>query len=1486
MRDIRQPARINVKALVILGVVAALLMGGAAVGYKVRKRIMANRALAAGKAALEKEDWAEACKHLRIYLSKQRDDATMLAQYAEANLSVRPPEAKYIRAALGAYRRLLRDKPGDDQICEKLARLYLRGRNFNEAAYICRQRLDAEPADPDAALMLGRALIAQRKHEEADEVLRGLVKEHPDQVAAYGLLSTLAMEEDSFSAADTAAQWLNQAVEENPESAEARAQRARFYRRDGNEVAAREDLEAADARQPEDPSVRLLLAGEWMSWGNLEKAQAELKAVEQVDAKLLDEFDLDPDRFALNRFGSAARLRLALLRSAAEESPELADQALLRSAAAKLADQALEELPERYRAPFLPVAVDLYLAGARVEEARNAVEQYREVQTPSEASALRTEQLAVLDAAVTGAEGKPYAAIELLGPVVVTNPEYAQAWRLLWRAYDRTGQRRRSWEALEAYVAVARRPGDPVATLALANAYQGRDWARVLRYAEQVEQARPDDLEPKLLRIKAILAGGAGKPTDTRVAELSAELATLRQDHPRRHGIYQLQALIAHMSGRLDDAAAVLEEAIEDCDKSLAAALQLALLHARNGQIDKALEVCQVAVKRLPGQAAPRIALAELQLAADRGPDARSTLAEAVEDLADEEKLRATYALALYMLSHDERPDAIELLKGLAAERTDDVRPRLELLRILEVRSNAQESQKLVKELKRIEGDTGLHWQVQQARLWLEGEGWRQHEQEIRDSLTRCIAADPGWSEPVLGLGYLYELLGQNNQAEEVYRRAVDSYPDQIDVASRLLRLLERQRRFADAGSILERMPPDLPALSAYRVDTAIGLGEYDSAIEELQPRIAADPDDAAGRVLLARVIYGYKKDADAAFNLLEEAESIAPDLFAVLRTRAEILHAEGRDEEALELLNAAVDRRNDFLAYFLRAQYYAATDRLDLAEKDYIHLTTLPESSANGLLLLGNFYYRDRKTAQAIAAWDAGLEAYPEHVGLQRLLIKALVISSEPQKRQRGRAMLDDVLQRLPDDPDLRDDVLKRSPDGPDLLDLLFVRAIVLLDEGKPKATQEATADLARVVQINPRHVAAHLQRIKLAHQRGDLDQAGEFLTQALGANPKNAELTLAHAMLEVQRNNLGVARELAKYVLEIDPKNVPARNLLAKLALRAGDTDSAQVLNNEVLERDPTNEIAHLVRAGILDARGMRDEAIEGLESYRRTDAGRDSVAPLLVLAELYRGQGDFAAAQERLAEAAQLAPDNTAVFLERLQWLAAQDQFDEIVAALADRRAEYPDEAAVLLLGGRILLSTGVNGHMREAKILFERAVAVDPDHVEAHLKLAQVAYLLGEVDVAEQAYRRILEPELEPYHWQALNDLAWILGVDQDKTDEALELADKGVDRYPDNPHLLDTRGVLLTNLDRLEDAQVDLEKCLKVSADLPATQARALLHLARVHVKQGEFTAAGQRLNEALVIDRQYDVLTGDERAEIEQLMNSSSRPANEGHDTP
>ncbi|MHC4236093.1 MAG: hypothetical protein ACYSUQ_13335, partial [Planctomycetota bacterium] len=95
----RQPARINARALVILALVTVVLAGGAAVVYKVRRRTQANRALNSGKEALAREDWPEACRQLKLYLSKNPDDLAILPQYAVANLSVRPTDAKHVSAA-------------------------------------------------------------------------------------------------------------------------------------------------------------------------------------------------------------------------------------------------------------------------------------------------------------------------------------------------------------------------------------------------------------------------------------------------------------------------------------------------------------------------------------------------------------------------------------------------------------------------------------------------------------------------------------------------------------------------------------------------------------------------------------------------------------------------------------------------------------------------------------------------------------------------------------------------------------------------------------------------------------------------------------------------------------------------------------------------------------------------------------------------------------------------------------------------------------------------------------------------------------------------------------------------------------------------------------------------------------------------------------------------------------------------------------------
>ena len=228
MRSQHRPARINVKALVALVLVVVVLLGGALIGHQVRKRSIARQALTAGKAALAQQDWATACTHLKLYLSKYPDDQEMLARYAEAQLALGPRERENLAAALGAYRRLLRHRPGDDEICAQLVKLYARIGDLEEVVYICGQRLAVDPSDADSLLWLARARAAQGRPEEAHATAARLVRAHPEETEAYVLLSGLAADTGLEGVSETALDWLNQGLEHNPQAGDLWVRRARL----------------------------------------------------------------------------------------------------------------------------------------------------------------------------------------------------------------------------------------------------------------------------------------------------------------------------------------------------------------------------------------------------------------------------------------------------------------------------------------------------------------------------------------------------------------------------------------------------------------------------------------------------------------------------------------------------------------------------------------------------------------------------------------------------------------------------------------------------------------------------------------------------------------------------------------------------------------------------------------------------------------------------------------------------------------------------------------------------------------------------------------------------------------------------------------------------------------------------------------------------------------------------------------------------------
>ncbi|MFZ2147478.1 MAG: tetratricopeptide repeat protein [Sedimentisphaerales bacterium] len=1507
MFDWNRCAKINVKVLIVLIIVTAAIGTSLFAARHIRRNILSEMALREGEAAYEKEDWPAAYKNLREYLGRNPDDVEVLKKYAKARLSIRPLEASHITGTIAAYRRILQLDPLDEVAYEKLAMLYAGIGNFEELAHIARTRRENDPNDRNAPLWLADALSQLKKTDEARQTLEKFIEEletlpdkHIEYVRACVKMSKISAEDDFAGAKTKALEWLNKAIDYAPESVEALAHRAGFYRTtpeipgmaEKDRLAlARKDLEAADELGTDNPRIRYSLGAEWMAHGELDRAAAELRAAENLTQEILEEHFLDIDDWTVARFLFASEL--AIRRKDTTEGASLADEVLT----------VLKE--KRHRVQALPTSIGLYIAAGKVSEARGCLDEYLGSIYTQEGAAEPRLRLAYLQALVAKAEDKPYVVIDVLQPAIVDDASRPELWQLLAEAFSRTDQTRRAVSALIKYLRF--HPRDPEMTLQLAKEYLNlRDWNRAFQTVRLAEPLDPTDIVIRLLRIEAsiYLASEQSYRINTaRLEELSAELTELRKEHPERVDIRILQAIIAVYLEQPEKAERELKLAIEECQEPLRAEMQLVRHYYRTKRLAEALSICQISCERHPEVAEPWLSLSGLHVAKGDYDSGRSCLRQGLDKVTGQwEKRSLSIRLALLEVLHGDKATGISILSEVAAQDKQEVRARSLLLGIREVQEDQAMAEKLVRELREAEGESGLLWRLYQASLWLSSEDWRSRQPNITDALQYCINSDPEWSAPALLLVNMYEKLEDFRRVEDTCRQALIRNPSATDVADTLVSLLERQGRFSDAEKVLQQIETNPRVTSAWYVRMALRAGDFSRAIDELKLRVSNDDRDANSRILLARLVYWQTGDADQAFAYLKEAEAITPGSMALTAARVSILRAEGKAEEAHRILNDYVESSNVFSAYVMRAAYLANEGEFERAEQDYRKLTTFAEQGAIGFELLSNFYARNEKLDKAVVTLEEGLNAYSANLRLERRLMKTLFLRGHAQDRQRALEMLATLEERLPQDPEL-----------------MKIRALQILEESTPQSLKAAREKLEHVIKLEPTAVDAHLLLIGIAMQEGNYETARDCAIRAVGSNPDNLALILARGRAELVLENTQMAAELARMVLQTDSTNTGALSLLLDAAL-VGDNDSllgeASALARSMLEEDPnsvevrdefvavalkiredrsllekaraliesalgsnpTDEKLLISRARVLASMELPQDAIPELEAYCQTKEGSSSVAAIVTLADLYRLSGDMDKSKQRIEQAERLDPNNQAVIHARLLWLVAQNRFEELTGISSVYLSSEKQDPMTLVRAASILAALDSMTLKKEGLKLYEHAITLSPTLIEARLGQASTIYQTGDAERAEKVYQELLKQY--PNDIRILNDLAWILQEHYHRYAAALELADKGLSLAPNELHLLDTRGTILLNMeDRLADARNDFARLVELSPPDTRQQAKALLQLGRICAKLNDLIQAKQYLQNALEIDRKIDVFTTDERSEITRIVQRSGTQA-------
>ncbi|GAG91743.1 unnamed protein product, partial [marine sediment metagenome] len=276
---------------------------------------------------------------------------------------------------------------------------------------------------------------------------------------------------------------------------------------------ARIDLEKADELGTQDPKIRSQLCVEWLALGELDRADDELKAVENLAQEELEGYYFDVNDWTATRFGLA--LELAMREGDPNEAASKADEAL-----------ALLTV-ERHRVRILPLAIISYVAAGNASDANDYLDEYLDATHAAGSTTQERLQLAYLRALVATAQDRAYRVIDILQPVLADDVSDFRLWGLLAGAYRMTNQPSRAVSALTRCLRLS--PQDSQARLRLQLAGEHiklRDWNGVLEHAQLAESLNPTDTATRLLRIEAVAhtTAGQGQAGAARLKELSSEL--------------------------------------------------------------------------------------------------------------------------------------------------------------------------------------------------------------------------------------------------------------------------------------------------------------------------------------------------------------------------------------------------------------------------------------------------------------------------------------------------------------------------------------------------------------------------------------------------------------------------------------------------------------------------------------------------------------------------------------------------------------------------------------------------------------------------------------------------------------------------------------------------------------------------------------------------------------------------------------------------
>ncbi len=967
---------------------------------------------------------------------------------------------------------------------------------------------------------------------------------------------------------------------------------------------------------------------------------------------------------------------------------------------------------------------------------------------------IETRRLALQTAArLAAAHGRPAESAEHLRSLVRMDDSAIEAWRALAQRLEEIGE---TPEAVYAWRRILSLGGENLAlrlhVAGLVETYGDR--AAQVEAWEEAERADPAQALPhrRLTDLLQWDAPARALPHLQRLAELEPGDQTSRQLVLAAERLGDLKSALPHL------------QRVTEIESTASAFRRLALLLASLGDKDGAAAAWRSVLKRdgaaldahlwlaerfeteAPAQAVPHLKAATKASRAD--PALRKRLARAAA-LAGEEVMAAEAWLAASDLAPGDmeaaraaggalltlgRPDeAIAVMRRFTKVHPGDAKVRRSLVGVARKQKDVALEAELLGELAALVEDP-LEFLVPLAAL-LQGAG---QPLAAVPHLAAIAAARPDSAPDLLRYAAGLEAADQPTKAVEAWRALIALQPDDRNAHTRLAALLDTLGRRAEAAQhmlrVAEIQPGELKSWN--RLASRQKLVDNAAGEALARERIAAlKPDDIDNRRRLAELLFALRRRPDAKPHLEALADQTPDDLWvwnglADLRLAAEDSAGAMAALRRVIALDPTAIAAHDRLSRLLDA----AEDRAGAVPHMLAVARATPDQDkgwrrlAARLLQLGD-------TEAAIEPLERLVVLDPEELGHADKLAEALLAAGRVKEamphvwrvtrafpknfdRWRKTGSLLESLGRTDEALDAWRPVAASNPDDVEAhqhLASLYLKA---------DRAADALPHLRVLAAARPEHLPTLRQLVTTQAKLGPTDDLGPALERLHAAKPTDITLLRRVAAARARAGDHEAALTALRSLEAQRPGDLDVTRQLALTLAELKDVDGAIAAWRAVLVKQPDDLEAQRRLSGLLYGEKRRPEALEHLRAIVAQE--RDDVRAWRRIASIVADDGDAAAQIAAWRDVVAVDPDDLGAH-EQLVGLLENSDLDAAMPHLQATARLTPDKVKPWKRLGKWLQDEGRNAEAIEA---WSTSLAIAPDDVETHRRLAQLYLLTGD------------------------------------------------------------------------------------------------------------------------------------------------------------